>query len=142
MTYQKWLLSVPAQLKTDHLWKIEAHRLGLFASEIGWNDVTKLLGDRRTASLSDQLYRSLGGISATIAEGFSRGTGKERARFYEFALGSAREARDWYFKGRHILGAKVAQHRIELLTKIIRLLLTMIADQRQKNIKLLRTAIT
>lgn len=62
--------------------------------------------------------------------GYSRGTGKDRARFYEYGLGSARESRDWYYKGRHILGETVVQHRLQLLTKVIRLLLTMIPQQR------------
>jgi hypothetical protein len=51
-------------------------------------------------------------------------------RFYEYSLGSAREARDWYYKGRHILGLAVVNHRLELLTEVIRLLLTMIPEQR------------
>ncbi|MFQ5594528.1 MAG: four helix bundle protein, partial [Anaerolineae bacterium] len=55
--------------------------------------------DRQTLGLSDQLYRALVSISSNIAEGYSRGTGKGRAQFYEYALGSARESRDWYFKG-------------------------------------------
>jgi four helix bundle protein len=50
--------------------------------------------------LSDQLYEAVGSVSANLAEGYSRGTGKDRARFYEYALGSARESRDWYFKAR------------------------------------------
>jgi hypothetical protein len=71
-----------------------------------------------------------GSISANLAEGYSRGTGKDRARFYEYALGSARESRDWYYKGRHVLGETVTKHRLSLLTQIIRLLLTMIPQQR------------
>jgi hypothetical protein len=73
----------------------------------------------------------LGSISANLAEGYSRGTGKDRARFYEYALGSARESRDWYFKGRHILGEVVVRHRLQLLAEVIRLLLTMIPQQRE-----------
>ena len=109
---------------------MEAYRLGLFVADVSWHDVTKLMQDRRTLGLSDQLYRALGSISANVAEGYSRGTGKDRARFYEYALGSARESRDWYYKGRHVLGETVTQHRLCLLTQIIRLLLTMIPQQR------------
>jgi hypothetical protein len=65
-----------------------------------------------------------------VAEGYSRGTGKDRARFYEYGLGSARESRGWYYDGRHVLGEKVTEHRIRLSTQIIRLLLTMVPDQR------------
>ena len=74
---------------------MEAYRLGLFLSDLGWQDATRLARDRRTAAIADQLYRAVGKISSNFGEGYSRGTGKERARFYEYALGSARESRDW-----------------------------------------------
>jgi four helix bundle protein len=86
--------------------------------------------DKRTMGLSDQLYRAVGSIAANIAEGYSRGSGKDRARFYKYGLGSARENRGWFYKGRHILGVEVAGHRIALITQIIRLLLAMVPDQR------------
>ncbi len=107
-----------------------AYRLALFLSDLGWRDTAKLMRDRRMIRLSDQLYGALGSISANLAEGYSRGTGKDRARFYEYSLGSARESRDWYFKARHVLGERVFQHRLQLLTRVIQLLLTMIPQQR------------
>ena len=109
---------------------MEAYRLGLFLSDLAWNDVTKLTQDRRTLGLSDQLYRAAGSISANLAEGFSRGSGKDRARFYEYSCGSARETRDWYYKARHVLSEAVTIHRLDLATQIIRLTLTMIPEQR------------
>ncbi len=130
MNYEEWEKSVPGEITNDSLWKMEAYRLGLFIAEMGWHDVTKLMQDRRTLGLSDQLYRALGSISANLAEGYSRGTGKDRARFYEYALGSTRESRDWYYKGRHVLGGTVTGHRLGLLTQVIRLLLAMIPQQR------------
>ena len=36
----------------------------------------------------------------------------------------------WYYKGRHILGMQVVEHRFNMLTSIIKLLLTTIPDQR------------
>jgi four helix bundle protein len=134
-SYKEWEESVPEAVKGDSLWRVEAYRLALFLAEIGWFDVTKLVGDRRTLGLSGQLYRSLGSISANIAEGYSRGTGKDRARFYEYALGSARESRDWYYKARHLLGDSVTNHRLALLTQVIRLLLTMIPQQRGRTLR-------
>ena len=130
MNYDEWERSVPQEITGDSLWKMEAYRLGLFAGDVGWHDVTKLMRDKRTLDLSGQLYRALGSISANLAEGYSRGTGKDRARFYEYALGSARESRDWYYKGRHVLGETVTKHRLSLLTQVIRLLLAMIPQQR------------
>ncbi len=129
MTYDEWERYVPEGIKGDALWKVEAYRLALFAGDLAWPDVTKLIRDRRTVELASQLYRALGSVSANIAEGYSRGTGKDRARFYEYALGSARESREWYYKGRHVLTEKVALHRIGLLTQAVRLLLVMIAQQ-------------
>ena len=135
MTYDQWEAAVPDQLRGDSLWKVKAYRLSLFATGLGWHDVTELAKDRRTIGLADQLYRALGSISSNIAEGYSRGTGRDRARFYEYALGPARESRDWYFKARHILGAPVTGHRLDLLTEIIRLLLTMVPQQRASAIR-------
>ena len=130
MNYEEWETTVPEAIKGDSLWKMAAYRLAVFLGDLGWHDVTRLVQDRRTIGLSSQLYEALGSISANLAEGYSRGSGKDRARFYEYALGSARESRDWYFKSRHILGETVVQHRLQLLAEILRLLLTMIPQQR------------
>lgn len=86
-------------------------------------------------SLSDQLYRAVGSISANISEGYSRASGKDQARFYEHALGSARESRDWYFKSRHVLGEIVTNHRLNLLVQIIRSLLKMVPKYRGSQIR-------
>jgi four helix bundle protein len=130
MNYQEWASTVPQAITGDVLWKVEVYRLALFAADVGWQDVTNLTRDRRMLPLADQLYRALGSISANIAEGYSRGTGKDRARFYEYALGSARESRDWYYKARHSRSEAVIEHRLHLLTQIIRLLLVILPDQR------------
>jgi four helix bundle protein len=130
MTYDEWLASVPSEFTRDPLWRMEVYQLGLFASDLAWHDVSKLAQDKRAISLADQLYRAVGSISANIAEGYSRKSGKDQARFYEYSLGSAREARVWYYQGRHILPGAVATHRLQLLTKIIRLLLTIIPAER------------
>jgi four helix bundle protein len=135
MNYQSWKAAAPESIKGDSLWKMKAYRLALFLGDLGWRDVTKLMQDKRTIALSNQLYRALGSISANLAEGYSRGTGKDRARFYEYTLGSARESRDWYYRGRHILGDDVAGHRLQLLTEIIRLLLTMVPQQRGRTLR-------
>lgn len=131
MNYNEWEQSIPAEITGDRLWKMEVYRLALFASDLAWDDVTKLAQDRRTRGLADQLCRAVGSVSANIAEGYSRGTGKDRARFYEYALGSARESRDWYYKGRHVLGEAVTAQRLKLFTSVIRLLLTVIPAQRR-----------
>jgi len=130
MNFEMWIETVPAEITGDSLWKMEAYRLALFAADVAWHDVTRLAGDRRTWEVASQLYRAVGSIEANISEGYSRGSGRDRARFYEYALGSARESRGWYYKGRHVLTEQVVGHRLGLLTHIIRLLLTMVPDQR------------
>ena len=135
MDYEGWKETVSEEIKGDSLWQVEAYRLGLFIADMSWYDVTQLMRDKRTLGLASQLYRAIGSISANIAEDYSRGTGKDRARFYEYALGSARESRDWYHKGRHVVGEGVTQHRLSLITQVIRLLLTMIPQQRGRTLR-------
>ena len=53
MNYEEWESAVPAEIKGDSLWKMEAYRLGLFAADVGWRDVTKLV------SLLTQVIRLL-----------------------------------------------------------------------------------
>ncbi|GAB4504335.1 MAG: four helix bundle protein [Anaerolineales bacterium] len=134
MNFEEWKLDVPDAIKADALWKMSVYQYSLFIGELGWYDVTKILNDPRLYKVSNQLYGALGSISANVAEGYSRGSNKERAHFYEYALGSARESRDWYYKGRHVLGKDVFEHRLNLLVQIIRLLLTMVPQQRGKSL--------
>ncbi len=130
MNYQSWLTTVPKEFTEDALWKMDVYRLAMFAGDVAWPDVTKLMQDRRTLSLSDQLYRAVGSVSANYSEGYRRSSRKDQVRFYEYALGSAREARGWYWKGQHVLGETVALHRIQLLTHIVRHLLNIIPAER------------
>jgi four helix bundle protein len=130
MNYDEWITTVPEAITNDPIWNLKVYRLAVFVADIGWQDVTKLMQDKRTLGLSDQLYRALGSIGGNVSEGYSRGSGKDRARFYEYGLGSARESRNWYYNGRHILGEKVAGHRMSLLSEIARLLLTMLPAER------------
>ena len=135
MRYVEWQAGVPDEIKGDSLWKLEVYRLGLFAADIAWQDALVLNKNPLTRGLADQLYRAVCSISANIAEGYSRSTGKDRARFLEYSLGSARESRDWYFKSRHMLKEEVVKHRIDLLTQIVKMLSILTPNQRQKGIR-------
>lgn len=53
MDYAEWERTVPEAITSDPLWRVEAYRLALFAADLGWHDVTKLMSDRRTLSLAD-----------------------------------------------------------------------------------------
>ena len=135
MNYEDWIATVPKDFTGDSLWKMTVYRLALFLSDISWQDVTKLAQDRRTESLSNQLYRSLCSIGANLAEGYSYSTGGNRARYFEYALGSARESREWYFRGRHILGDPVVEHRLSYLTRIVQMLIVAMPLQRKVSLR-------
>src|ERR1041385_5966316 len=96
VNYKEWEETVPTEIKADSVRKVEAYGLALFAGDLSWHDLSKLIRDKRMINSANQLYRAAGAGSAE--EGFSRGPGKDRARFGDDALGSARESRDWYFK--------------------------------------------
>lgn len=135
MDYQEWLTTLPVEITQDPLWKLEVYRLGLFVAEIGWEDVVDLNKNSLTRDAADQIIRSLNSISANIAEGYSRSTGKDRARYFEYALGEAREARDRYFKARRVLKQEVILHRIKLLTQIVKMLNALVPTQRNHGIR-------
>ena len=135
MKYAEWILSVPAEIANDPIWKLEVYRLALFAGDIGWQDVLALSKVNLMYSVADQLHRSLGSISANLTEGYSRSKGLDRARFIEYALGSARESRDWYYKSKQVLTPEVIKHRMGLITQIIGMLTLMIPHQRKNTIR-------
>lgn len=133
-SFSEWLATVPETITNDPLWRMKVYRMALFLGDLAWHDGTKLVSERRTAGLADQLFRAVGSIGANIAEGYSRQSGKDRTRFYEYALGSTRESRHWYYQGRHVLSEKVVEHRINLLAEIARLLLSIIPQERVRNL--------
>jgi four helix bundle protein len=132
--YVEWEARVADLVKSDGIWKTEAYRLALFAADLAWGDVSRLSGDARTVSIARQLYRALGSIVANFAEGYSRSSGRDRVRFYEYALGSARESLVWYHLCRDVLGDADVDHRTRLLISVRRLLLSCIRDQRQRRV--------
>lgn len=135
MNYTEWLKTVPSEITNDPIWKLEVYRLALFAGDIGWHDILALSKNNLMWGMADQLHRALGSISANLTEGYSRSKGLDRARFFEIALGSARESRDWYYKSRHVFPEEIVKHRIELMTRIISMLVPMISHQRKHSIR-------
>ena len=134
MTFEEWVATVPQTFKNDALWRIEAYRLALFLSDLVGRDADALVQNPRTSKSASQLFRAVGSIGANIAEGFSRRSTRDQARLYEYALGSAREARHWYYQSRIALSPEILNHRMRILTMIIRLLLTMIPDRRDRGV--------
>lgn len=95
--FESWQSTVPASITKDLIWKSVAYRLGAFAAE--FIKPEHQLADRsdQLRHRIDQLVRAADSISANFAEGYSRMRGKDRLRFHDSSLGSARESRDWWW---------------------------------------------
>ena len=120
---------------SDPLHGLRAFELGCQAVEHGSRDAQAIARRPETRLVAAQLLRSLGSITANIAEGYGRGTGADRARFYEYALGSAREAREWYRTARAVLKADVARDRAGRLDLIVSLLIDLVRETRTRSVR-------
>jgi four helix bundle protein len=129
--FAEWEATVPESFKRDPIWRTPAYRFAVWLSDLAKQDAKILRSDPDTRSDVDQLLRAVGSISANLAEGYSRRTGAERARYYDYARATAREAKDWYFKGRKALGEEVVEQRHVLLERIIRILTAVIPRERE-----------
>ncbi|MFO7678775.1 MAG: four helix bundle protein [Chloroflexota bacterium] len=130
--YEAWLTQVPQRIQSDPLWSFVTYRKALFLSDLAWFDSEKFLNDSRGNGLAWQLVNSSGSVPANIEEGYGRGYGKDYARFLRIALGLAREAKGWYFRGRHMLDKTVVEHRMDLIDEIIKNLVITADQQRQR----------
>lgn len=135
MSYEEWEAQVADSIKRDPLWRFQVYPKALLLADLAWVDCDKMLGDARGRAIAGQLLDIAGSVSANIEEGFGRGYGLDYARFLRIALGSARETRGWYYRGRKLLTHKVLGHRFELLDEIIALLATHASRQRRKAMK-------
>lgn len=131
-SYREWEKQVPGSITNDRLWEMGTYRKALFLSDLAWYDCETMLKNELGRPIAWQLIRSAGSIPANIEEGLGRGFGKDYARFLKIALGSARESRGWYYRGRHMLDKTLVTHRTDLLSKVIAGLTTMSKQQRQK----------
>jgi four helix bundle protein len=121
--------------RADPLYGLRAFELARSAVEIGTGDAQTLARRAATRLVSGQLLRSVGSITANIAEGYGRGTGADRARFYEYALGSAREAREWYRSAGAVLQAGLVSDRLARLDAIVSLLIGLVRETRTRTIR-------
>jgi four helix bundle protein len=135
MNYADWEKTVPVEITSDSLWQLKVYRTAQFVEDLSWFDVTKLSADPRTGKVANQLYGSMGSISANLAEGYSRTTGPDKARYFVYSLGEARESREWYRRGQYVLGEAVYLHRIRLLTEICKMLTALIPPQRARGLR-------
>ncbi len=130
MAFREWVETVPEDIRRDPLWRMKAYQYALYLTDLVWEDTTALAKDARTVKVAGQLARAVGSIGANIAEGYSRQSARDQARFYEYALGSAREARHWYYQARALLSDQVVEHRMRVLVAIIQLLMRMVPNTR------------
>jgi four helix bundle protein len=100
-----------------------------------WSDAERLQHHRMTEKISGQLYAAIGSIGANLGEGYSRSSGRDRARIFEYALGSVRESMSWYASAQPVLGAEVVRGRLDKLEEIRRLLLAAIPRERDRLIR-------
>ena len=100
-----------------------------------WDDAERLRHHRVTEKVSGQLYAATGSIAANLGEGYSRSSGRDRARIFEYALGSVRESMIWYESAAHVLGSEVVSERLVKLEEMRRLLLAIIPRERDRLIR-------
>ncbi len=129
--YEEWLAQVPESIKQDPLWNFKVYPKALLLSDLVWKDTDQMIKDPRGKAIARQLVRSVGSICANIEEGHGRGFGKDNAYFQRIALGSARESRGWYYRGRRFLAPQVSEHRTQLLDEIIAALVLSSNQQRR-----------
>lgn len=129
--YDTWERSVADHERRDPLWKMESYRLARFAGNSVWVVAEALRKRPLGYPVADQLLRSVHSIAANLAEGYSRGSGRDRVRFFEYALGSTREAIVWYNAALPFLQADVTPN-LTVLASIRGLLLTTIPGERSR----------
>ncbi len=119
----------------DPIWRMRVYQLAVELLEESWPDAEELSHHPMMLKVCDQLYSAVGSIEANIADGYSRSSGKDRSRFFEYALSSTRESITWYRAAKPILGSNITTRRWNKIEEIRRLLLTIIPRERGKTIR-------
>jgi four helix bundle protein len=119
----------------DPLSRMRVYQLARQLLADSWSDAERLREHLVTEKVSGQLYAAVGSVVANIAEGYSRSSGRDRSRIFEYALGSVRESMTWYRSAEPVLGAEVVSARLDTLEEIRRLLLAIIPRERNRLIR-------
>jgi four helix bundle protein len=114
---------------------MRVYRLARELMGVVWSDADKLRHHVVTEKIAGQLYAAVGSILANLGEGYSRSSGRDRARMFEYALGSVRESMMWYHASRLLLGPETVRERLDKLEEIRRLLLAIIPRERGRLIR-------
>lgn len=127
--------AVSIETPRDPIWRMRVYQLAVELVEEAWPDAQELSRHPMMLKVCDQLYSAVGSIEANIADGYSRNSGKDRSRFFEYALSSTRESITWYRAARPIVGPDITNKRWNKLEEIRRLLLVIIPRERDKQIR-------
>jgi len=125
--------AVSHETANDPLFRMRAYRLAADLQKVAWEDAKALSAEPVTARIAGQLYAAVTSIAANLGEGYSRSSGKDRSRIFEYALGSVRESTSWYQAARPVLG-DVVSNRLDSLEEIRRLLIATIPRERASGI--------
>lgn len=131
MNLDEWVQTAPTALRESPMWKVRVYQIGTCVARLASQDAAALEGHPRFEKTVAQLVKSAGSVSATVAEGYSRLSRRERIKYYEYALGSAREATTWYSNAADALPAEMVEERLTLLARACQLLLKMIQNERK-----------
>src|SRR3954462_12100617 len=116
----------PRSERDDPLSRMKAYGFARELLKDCWADAERAKHHEVTRKVAAQLYAAVGSVAANLAEGYSRSSGKDRARIFEYALGSVRESMTWYYAAEPVLGENVVNQRLDKLEQIRRLLLAII----------------
>ncbi len=110
-------------------WK-EGHKLVLEIYKI-----TSIFPQKESYALVDQMRRCAVSITSNIAEGFSRRTSKEKARFYYMSLGSTTELQNQLLIARDLryLNKQVFDNIAESTISVHKLLFGLIKSSKGMN---------
>lgn len=131
---EEWVKCQPPVLTSDPLWRMTVYRFAAFCLHLAWADVSILARNPITVGVARQLYEAIGSVPANLSEGYSRSSGRDRVRFYEYALGSARECICHYQAAAPVIGAELALSRQSRLRSIVRLLSAIIPKERRRRL--------
>jgi four helix bundle protein len=127
----------PVSVESSHdpLTRMRVFQLAAELVPDAFEDAKVLRAEPITEEIAGQLYAAVCSIEANISEGYSRSSGKDRARIFEYALGSVRESMSWYKSSNPVLGEQTVQDRRDRLEEMRRLFLAIIPRERGRSMK-------
>lgn len=127
----------PVSVETSHdpLARMRVFQLAAELIPDAFADAKALRAEPITGEIAGQLYAAVCSIEANISEGYSRSSGKDRARIFEYALGSVRESMSWYKSASPILGDSTVRERRDRLEEMRRLFLAIIPRERGRSMR-------